>query len=134
MHEIKPLNRKELREFGFVTGSIVAVLFGLFFPWLLDAAIPLWPWILAAVLAVWALVAPDSLQPVYRVWMRFGLLISTVTTPLILGLVFYVVIFPIGLIMRVVRHDPMARKLDDDVSTYRVPSRKTDAKSIERPF
>lgn len=134
MHEIKHLEPKELRDFGIVTGLIVAVIFGLFFPWLLDTGFPLWPWILAGILAVWALVAPASLQPVYRGWMRFGLLISSITTPLILGLVFYVVIMPFGVVMRAIGHDPMARKIDDEIPSYRVPSRKTDAKGMERPF
>jgi hypothetical protein len=40
-HVIPELDRKGLRDFGLVTGSIVAVLFGLFFPWLLERAWPL---------------------------------------------------------------------------------------------
>lgn len=134
MHEIKHLDANELREFGFVTGGIVAVLFGLFFPWLLGTGIPGWPWILATILGIWALAAPASLQPVYRGWMRFGLLVGSITTPIILGLVFFAVIMPMGLIMRAFRHDPMARDLDDEIASYRTPSRKSDSKSIERPF
>jgi hypothetical protein len=133
-HEIKHLNEKELREFGIVTGAIVAGLFGLFIPWLLEAKMPLWPWILAAVLTVWALVAPATLQPVYRVWMRFGMLIGSVTTPLVLGIAFFVMFLPTGLIMRAFGRDPMARKLDDHAPTYRVPSHKIHAKNMERPF
>ncbi|MGW8367644.1 MAG: hypothetical protein ACWGPN_03060 [Gammaproteobacteria bacterium] len=37
--------RKELREFGLVTGAMVAGLFGIFFPWLLEYPWPVWPWI-----------------------------------------------------------------------------------------
>jgi len=54
-HEIKHVNEKELREFGIVTGAIVAGLFGLFIPWLLEAKMPLWPWILAGVLGTYTL-------------------------------------------------------------------------------
>jgi O-antigen/teichoic acid export membrane protein len=133
-HEIKSLDRKGLREFGIVTGAIVAVLFGLFFPWLLATRIPLWPWILAGVLVTWALLAPGSLEPVYRGWMRFGLLIGSITTPLILGIVFFLLIMPMGLVMRTFRYDPLSRALDKEAASYRVPSRKPDAKSIERPF
>ncbi len=66
-HGIPELDRKGLREFGLVTGTIVAVLFGLFFPWLLERAFPLWPWVVFGVLGAWALVAPLSLRPLYRV-------------------------------------------------------------------
>ena len=40
MHTIPELDRKGLREFGITTGIIVVIIFGLFFPWLLEHAIP----------------------------------------------------------------------------------------------
>ena len=131
---IPELDRKGLRRFGLITGAIVAALFGLFFPWLLGHAMPLWPWVLCGALAVWALLAPASLRPVYRVWMRFGLLMSRITTPIILSLVFFLVITPIALIRGLLGKDSMARRLDGDISSYRVQSRKAPAKNLERPF
>jgi hypothetical protein len=136
-HPIPELDRKGLREFGLVTGGIVAGLFGVFFPWVLDrpvAAWPAWPWIFFAVLGCWGLIAPMSLRPVYRVWMRFGLLLSRVTTPLIMGLVFYLVITPFGLLHRLFSSDDaMARKFEDRES-YRVQSNKAPAKNLEKPY
>ena len=134
MHEIPELDRKGLRHFGLTTGAIVAGLFGLFFPWLLEIGIPLWPWIVAGVLAVWALLFPATLKPVYRGWMKFGLLLSRITTPLILGIVFFLVILPIALIMRVFGHDPMARRIDKAAQTYRITSDLTPRENVERPF
>lgn len=132
-HEIPELDRKGLREFGLVTGGIVAGLFGLFFPWLLGRSIPLWPWIVFGVLGVWGLIAPLSLRPVYRGWMRFGLMLSKVTTPLIMGIVFFVVITPVALILKIVGNDPMARKFDDSES-YRVPTKKAPTENLEKPY
>jgi len=74
--QIPELDRKGLRTFGLVTGFIVAGLFGLFFPWVFERPHATWPWIFLAIIGVWALVAPMSLRPVYRLWMRFGLLLS----------------------------------------------------------
>lgn len=133
-HIIPELTRKGLRSFGITTGVIVAVLFGLFFPWLLNHTIPRWPWIVCGVLATWGVLAPSSLRPVYRVWMRFGILMSRITTPLILGIVFYVVITPIALVRALLHKDSMARKLDDDVETYRVASKQPQRENLERPF
>ena len=112
MHEIVELDRKGLRDFGLITGCIVAALFGLFFPWILETRTPVWPWALAGVLSVWGLAAPMSLQPVYRIWMKLGLLLGRITTPIILGIDFYLLVLPMGLIMRGFGHDPMARRLD----------------------
>lgn len=134
MHEIIPIDRKGLREFGLLTGAIVAVLFGLFFPWLLERPIPLWPWILTAVLGAWGLIAPESLRPVYNGWMKFGLLLSKITTPIILGVVFYLVMLPTGVLMRLFRSDPMARKFEKDADSYRIASHKVPKENVERPF
>ncbi len=132
-HSIPELDKKGLRDFGLVTGAIIAVLFGLFFPWLLEISIPLWPFALGGVLALWALVHAPSLRPVRTNWMKFGLLLSRITTPLIMGIVFYLVVLPMGLLMRLFGKDPMARKLDPDATSYRVLSENTDT-SMERPF
>ena len=132
-HTIPELDRKGLREFGLVTGGIIAGLFGLFFPWLLERAIPAWPWIVFGILGVWGLVAPMSLNPVYRTWMKFGLMLSKIMTPLIMGIVFFVVITPVALVLKIVGHDPMARKFDD-TDTYRVPTKKAPPNSLERPY
>jgi hypothetical protein len=134
-HTIPELDRKGLRDFGLTTGGIVAVLFGLFFPWLLEiGSFPIWPWIVFAVLGSWGLIAPMSLNPVYKIWMRFGLMMSKVMTPLVLGIVFYLMFAPMGFLMRIFGKDSMERKFDDSAPSYRVASRKAPAKNLEKPF
>jgi len=132
--DIPELDRRGLRQFALSTSAIVAVLFGLFFPWLLNVGFPVWPWIVAGVLAGWGLVAPASLRPVYIGWMRFGLLLNRIVTPVILGILFYLVITPIGAFMRLIRRDAMARSLDENAKSYRVPSTKRPKTHMERPF
>jgi uncharacterized membrane protein len=134
IHAIPELDRSGLRQFGITTGVIVAVLFGVFFPWLLEAGFVLWPWVLCGLLALMGLVAPMSLRPVYQLWMRFGLMMSRFTTPLIMGLVFYLVITPVALIMKVLGKDPMRRKLAQDQTTYRVSSARSARERLERPY
>jgi len=134
IHDIPELDRKGLREFGLTTGGIVAVLFGLGFPFLLGHPLPVWPWVIFAVLGAWGLVAPLSLRPVYRGWMRFGLLLSKITTPVVLGILFFVVFTPIALTMRVFGRDTMARKFASDAKSYRVPSKEHTKDTMERPF
>ena len=134
MHDIVELDRAGLRRFGLVTGAIVAALFGLLLPWLVGAGLPRWPWIVAGVLAGWALVAPASLAPVYRQWMRFGLLLSRFTTPLVLGAVFFLVFLPVALGMRAAGRDPLARRFDRSAKSYRTPSRTPERDSLQRPF
>lgn len=133
-HDIPELDAAGLRQFALVTGAIVAGLFGLALPWVFGFAYPLWPWILAGVLGAWGLLAPRSLRPVYRAWMRFGLLMNRVVTPVVLGILFYVVITPVAVFMKLVRRDPMGRSLDSDASSYRIPSRKPAREKMEHPY
>jgi hypothetical protein len=133
-HAIPELDRKGLRRFGLVTGAIVAGLFGVLVPFLLSAKAPVWPWVLAGVLGAWALLAPQTLRPLYRAWMRLGLLIGRVTTPLILGLVFVGLFLPMGLVMRLAGRDPMRRRFDPSATSYRVPAHTRTRESLERPF
>jgi hypothetical protein len=131
---VPELDRKGLREFGLVTGGIVAVLFGLFFPWLLELSFPIWPWAIFAVLGGLGLVAPASLRPVHYWWMRFALLLSKITTPIILGIVFYLLVTPMGFFMQIFRKDPMKRHKDETLDTYRVMPIKEGRTNLEKPY
>ncbi|UCG85409.1 MAG: hypothetical protein JSW71_15945 [Gemmatimonadota bacterium] len=60
-------------------------------------------------LVVSGIVIPTMLGPVERGWMALAHAISRVTTPILMWLVYYVTIFPIGAIMRMLRRNPLAR-------------------------
>jgi hypothetical protein len=133
-HLIPELDRKGLRDFGLVTGAIVAALFGLLFPWILERHYPIWPWIVLVVLGGWGLIAPELLRPVYRAWMKLGLMLSKVTTPIVMGAIFFVIIVPIGLVMRLMKRDPMRRSFERDATSYRIPSEQPPKANLEKPF
>ena len=133
-HVIPDLDRKGLRDFGLTTGAAVVIIFGVFFPWLLDLAWPAWPWIIAAAFWSLALAQPMWLRWIYRAWMRFGLLASRVMTPLVLGIVFFAMISPMAIVRRLMGKDPMQRTLDPDRKSYRVKSTKSPKEKLERPF
>jgi hypothetical protein len=127
-------SRAELRRFGLVTGGALLVLLGCLLPWLLKRPFPRWPWALGASLAAVALIAPNTLRIIHVPWMRLALLINRITTPLIAGAIFFLVILPVGWIMRRAGNDPMARRLERDAPSYRVASRVSPPSSMERPF
>lgn len=133
-HAIPELDSKGLRNFALSTGAAFAALFGMFFPWLLDLSYPVWPWVLFAVLALGGLLLPESLRPVHYWWMRLALLISKVTTPIVLGVVFFFVFMPYGLVAKILGKDPMQRKLDDTIDSYRVDSKSSAREDLENPY
>ncbi len=132
--EIEKLDASGYRKFGLLTGAIVAGLFGLLIPLVFSLGFPKWPWILAGILVAWALLAPATLQPVYVGWMKFGNVMNWVNTRLILGLLFYGIFLPFGLIMRLLGKDSMQRKFDKKIASYRVTSHHDARDNVERPF
>ena len=128
------LTKSELRKFGIVTGSIIAILFGLFFPWLFESEMfPTWPWVVTGILFSWVIIHPKSLQIVYTVWMKIGAVLGWINTRIILGLIFFFVFFPVSLILVVIRKDPMKRKFTAQ-SSYRTNSLKQLKNHMEKPF
>jgi len=69
--------------------------------------------LLGAPLVLAGLILPGRLGPVYRAWMGFALLLSKVTTPIFMGITFFLVIGPVALIMRLLGKNPMVRREDD---------------------
>ena len=79
-----------------------------------------WHWMLplaAAFLAV-ALVYPSLLSPLNKLWLKFGLLLYKVMNPLILGLLFFITITPIGVVMRLFGKDFLRLKRDAGAPSY----------------
>lgn len=128
------LGKKELRNFGLITGAITVVLFGLLLPWLFEHAYPLWPWLVAGVLWLWALLWPAGLQPVFRGWMAVGHVLGWINTRIILAIMFYLLFLPVGVMLRLLGKDPMARKLDKAIASYRVTRTAPKKDHVEKPF
>ncbi|MCP3671411.1 MAG: sxtJ [Gammaproteobacteria bacterium] len=132
---LSALDSRGLRKFGLATGITVVMLFALFFPWVFDAtSMPVWPWIIAAMLWVPALGCPRLLNPVYVAWMKIGYALGWINSRVILGIVFYSLVLPMGLIMRLIGNDPMARKHDQTTASYRVQSTREPKERLEKPF
>lgn len=131
---VNSVENKELRHFGIITGTILAILFGAVLPWLFDHAFSLWPWIVGSVLILWALIHPTSLRWVYHGWMTLGHVLGWINTRIILGFVFYLIVLPTGIITRLFSRDPMKRRFNRDSETYRILSSKLIKNHFERPF
>ena len=122
-----------LRKFGFAMAAMIAGLFGLLLPWIFGRVLPIWPWIVAAALALPAWLMPGWLLPVHRAWVAFGAVMGWINTRILLAAMFYLLMLPVGLAMRLFGRDPMRRDRRDDAS-YRQPSTERAAQHMEKPF
>jgi Saxitoxin biosynthesis operon protein SxtJ len=65
-----------------------------------------------------ALLRPNALSPLNRLWTRFGLLIGMIVSPIVLGLLFVLVVTPVGLLMRLTGKDPLRLRRESGVGSY----------------
>jgi len=127
-------DNRELRKFGLLTGAIFALLFGFLLPWLRNKHFPLWPLVLWLSLSVPALLRPQLLRPVNAGWTRFGSMLGWINSRVILAIIFYLLVVPMGFVARMLGHDPMGKTFDPAVDSYRVASRPVPVSNMERPF
>ena len=126
------LETKVLRDFGITFSVFIVVLFVFVFPWVFDARIPVWPWFFCMVSLPISLLIPRSLELIYKSWMKLGLVLSKVTTPFLLAIVFYFIFFPMGLLMRPFR-DALRKRSSGSLESYRVEPDNINT-SMDKPF
>jgi hypothetical protein len=103
------------RKFGFTVGGAFAVI-ALISLWRSHATAPKVFGAIAAVLVAAALASPRSLEKVEAAWMRLAHLISRVTTPIFMAIVYFVVLTPMGLLRRTLGSNPMVHS--DERGTF----------------
>ena len=104
------------RVFGLVFAGAFSVL--ALWPMVHGGAIRLWAILLAAVFLVLALAVPRALSRLNRLWMRLGLLMGRVVSPVAIGIVYYLTVVPTGLIMRALGKNPMRLGFDRELPSY----------------
>ena len=106
--------------------------------------IALYPLINTGVLRTWALgvsiiflslayIAPKIFSIPNKLWFRFGLLIGSIISPIVLTVIYFLTVMPTGLIMRVLGKDLLKQKLDKDAKSYWI-ERKEPVGSMKNQF
>ena len=100
------LTPSEGRKFAFPVGTAFLLLGGLVY-WRGHMTLATVFLSLTGFLYLAGLLVPGKLGPIYRAWMGFALLLSKVTTPIFMGVTFFLVIGPIGVLMRLFGRNPI---------------------------
>ena len=91
------------RSFGIVF-FIVFLLIALY-PLLKDNDLRIWSLVISFIFLILGLINSTILTPLNRLWFKFGLLLGKFISPLIMGIIFFIVVTPIGIIMRLLKKD-----------------------------
>lgn len=121
------------REFGLVMASVMFV-------------IAIWPFVLtqgdvrygavavSILLALLALFIPKALHPFNRVWGKLGEILHKLVTPIVMGILFFAVVTPIAMLMRLSGKRPLNLKFNPDVSTYWLSKEHPEQESMKHQF
>ena len=124
VEEIKGIKseKKEVRQFGITIGTVLGLLGGVllwrgkdYYPYFL---------MLSIVFLFFGLALPALLKPIHKIWMTLAVLIGLFVTRVIMIILFYLLVTPIGLFARLCGKDFLDTKCDRNVNSYWIP-RKT---------
>ena len=113
------------RSFGIIF-FIIFLLVSLY-PLTNDESIRYWSLIISMIFLVLGLFNSNLLSPLNKIWFRFGILLGKLISPFIMGVIFFLVVTPIGLIMKIIKKDLLNLKFRKDKGTYWIE--KTEPKS-----
>ena len=100
MDEIKISSNRSFGIVFFIVFLLVAL-----YPLLKDNDLRIWSLVISFIFLILGLINSKILTPLNRLWFKFGLLLGKFISPLIMGIIFFVVVTPIGIIMRLLKKD-----------------------------
>ncbi|MGH9253241.1 MAG: SxtJ family membrane protein [Vicinamibacterales bacterium] len=133
-----PVEREEVvgpsnRSFGLVF-AVVLALVG-FIPVWRGGSIRLWVVIVAVAFGTAALVAPALLTPLNRIWLRLGLAMHRIVNPVVMAVLFYLAVTPVGLLRQALRKGLSTRLRPDPAArTYWIDRAKEPFSPMNRQF
>ena len=124
--EIKISSNKSFGLVFFIIFIIIAL-----WPLLNDGNIRIWSIIVSIIFLILGLLNSKILTPFNKLWMRLGALLGIIVSPIVMGVVYFGIITPIGLIMKLFGKDVLNLKLDKNKKTYwtlkkKIPSKMKD--------
>ena len=104
------------KSFGIVFSIFFIIVF--FFPFFKDESLNTWALIPSVIFLVLGLKNSKILTPLNIFWIKLGILIGKFVSPIIMGLVFFLVVTPIGIVLKIFKKDLLNLKYDQKRKTY----------------
>lgn len=104
------------RSFGVVFSAVFLIIS--FWPLFTEGTIRIWAIFIAIIFLLISYFKPDALYPLNKIWFKFGLLLGSIVSPIVMGIVFFIIVTPIGIIMRIIGKDLLNKKINNSVKSY----------------
>tara|TARA_Y100001958_G_scaffold100616_1_gene69758 strand:- start:158 stop:541 length:384 start_codon:yes stop_codon:yes gene_type:complete len=113
MDDIKISSNRSFGIVFFVVFLIIAL-----YPLIYSGEIRIWSAIISLFFLILGLLNSKILSPFNKLWFKFGILLGKVISPIIMGIIFFLVVTPIGFIMRILRKDVLNLKYNKNKSYW----------------
>jgi len=104
------------KSFGIVF-SVVFLIIGLW-PLKSGNTIIIWAILISIVFFILGLMNSKLLSPLNKIWFKFGLTLGSLIAPIVVGIVYFLVVTPIGIVMRILGKDLLNQKFNKKIKTY----------------
>ena len=104
------------RSFGIVFFIVFLLL--AFYPLTYNGETRVWSLIISLIFLILGLLNSKILAPLNKLWFKFGIFLGKIISPLIMGIIFFLVVTPIGLIMRIFKKDILNLKYNKNLSYW----------------
>ena len=128
------IESKDLRNFGILIGFVVGPILGVILPFYKTKTFDLNFLGIGVCILLISISIPKILFYPYKVWMKIGEILGWVNSRIILGIIFFVLFVPVGLIRRIANRDTLKRSLDYTSNSYWIIPQKRESNHMERPF
>ena len=118
------VNKSSNRSFGIV--FFVVFLLIAFYPLINQDNIRVWSILISLIFLILGFSNSKILTPLNKVWFKFGILLGRIVSPIVMGIIFFLVVTPIGLLMRIFKKDLLNLKFNKNNSYW---IKKTEPKS-----
>ena len=113
MDEIKIGSNRSFGIVFFIVFLLIAA-----YPLINNGELRIWSLILSLVLLILGLLNSKILYPLNKIWFKFGLLLGRIVSPLVMVIIFFLVVTPIGLLMRILNKDLLNLKFNKSKSYW----------------
>ena len=129
MKNLINIKRKDNITFG-ILFFVFFLIIGLY-PLKSDGAIRIWSVLFSLVFLIITIIRPNLFTFLNKLWIKFGILLGRIISPIVMGLVFFFVVTPIGVLVRILKKDVMGLKRG--VSSYWI-NREDKLQSMKKQF
>ena len=113
MDEIKIGSNKSFGIVFFIVFFIIAL-----FPLINNSEIRIWAVIISLIFLILGLINSKILTPLNKAWFKFGIFLGKIISPLIMGIIFFLVVTPIGMLMKILKKDLLNLKFNKHKSYW----------------